>query len=173
MIYLLLTSQFVTAGVFALSAYGKVREQSAFARSLADFHVPPRVRVPVAAAVTTAEVAVVPLALVQATAVAGLALGAVLLFGFAAVVGLTLQRGRRPRCRCFGAVGAPLRGAHVVRNIVLAALATTGAVLAAATHQAVAPPIGSFVITGVLAAALLAAVANFDDLVEVVAPRAG
>ncbi|MHA6628949.1 MauE/DoxX family redox-associated membrane protein [Pseudonocardia sichuanensis] len=172
MIYLLLTSQFVTAGVFSLSAYGKVREQSEFARSLADFHVPPRVRVAVAAAVTAVEVAVIPLALLPATAVAGLALGAVLLLGFAAVIGLTLRRGRRPRCRCFGAVGAPLRGAHVVRNGVLAAIATAGAVLAA-THQAVAPPIGSFVVTGVLAAALLAAVANFDDLVEVVAPRAG
>lgn len=171
MIYLLLTSQFVTAGVFALSAYGKVREQSAFARSLADFHVPPRVRVPVAAAVTAAEVAVVPLVLVPVTAVAGLALGAVLLFGFAAVVGLTVRRGRRPRCRCFGTVGAPLRGAHVVRNSVLATIATAGAVVAA-TYQA-APPIGSFVVAGVLAAVLLAAVANFDDLVEVVAPRAG
>lgn len=170
MIYLLLTSQFVTAGVFVLSAYGKVREQPAFVRSLADFHVPPRVRLPVAAAVTAAEIAVVPLALVPATAVAGLALGAALLFGFAAVIGLTLWRGRRPRCRCFGAVGAPLRGAHAVRNIVLAAIATAGAVVAA-TYQAVAPPIGSFVVAGVLAAVLLAAVTNFDDLVEVVAPR--
>jgi hypothetical protein len=171
-IYLLLTSQFVTAGVFGLSAYGKVREQSAFARSLADFHVPPRVRVPVAAAVTAAEIAVVPLALVPATAMAGLTLGAVLLSGFAAVIGLTLRRGRRPRCRCFGAVAAPLRGAHAVRNIVLAAIATAGAVVAA-TDQAVAPPIGSFVVAGVLAAVLLAAVTNFDDLVEVVAPRGG
>lgn len=172
MIYLLLTSQFVTAGVFALSAYGKVREQSAFARSLVDFHVPPGARVPVAVAVTAAEVAVVPLALVPATAVAGLALGAVLLFGFAAVIGLTLRRGSRPRCRCFGAVSAPLRGAHIVRNVVLAAIATAGAVLAA-TYQAVTPLIGSYVVTGVLAAVLLAAVANFDDLVEVVAPRGG
>jgi hypothetical protein len=170
-IYLLLTSQLVTAGVFAMSAYGKVREQQAFARSLADFHVPLRMRVPVAAAVTVAEVAVVPLALVPATAVAGLALGALLLFGFAAVIGVTLRRGSRPRCRCFGAAGAPLRGAHIVRNVLLAAIATAGAILAAA--QAAPPTIGAFVVTGVLAAALLAAVAGFDDLVEVVAPRAG
>jgi hypothetical protein len=170
-IYLLLTSQFVTAGVFALSAYGKVREQSAFARSLADFRVPPRVRVPVAVAVTAAEVTVVPLALVPATAAAGLALGAVLLFGFAAVIGLTLRRGSRPRCRCFGAVSAPLRGAHIVRNVGLATIAAGGAVVAA-THQA-PPSIGSFVVAGVLAGALLAAVANFDDLAEVVAPRGG
>ncbi|MHA6796420.1 MauE/DoxX family redox-associated membrane protein [Pseudonocardia bannensis] len=172
MIYLLLTSQFITAGVFAMSAYGKVREQSGFARSLADFQVPPRLRVPVAAMVTAAEIAVVPLALVPATAVAGLALGAVLLSGFAAVIGLTLRRGTRPRCRCFGAVAAPLQGAHIVRNVVLAAIATAGGGVAS-TYQAVAPPIGSFVVTGVLAAVVLAAVANFDDLVEVVAPRAG
>lgn len=172
MIYLLLTSQFVTAGVFVLSAYGKLREQSAFAGSLADFHVPPRVRVPVAAAVTTAEVAVVPLALVPATAMAGLALGGALLLGFAAVIAQTLRRGSRPRCRCFGPVGAPLRGAHVVRNVALAAVATVGAVIAG-THQTVAPSIGSFVVTGVLAVVLVAAVATFDDLVEVIAPRAG
>jgi hypothetical protein len=103
MTYLLLTSQFVVAGVFALSAFGKARVHSAFVRSLADFGVPPRLRRPVAAAVTIAEVAVVPIALRTATAVAGFSLGAALLLGFAAVIGATLRRGSRPSCRCFGA----------------------------------------------------------------------
>lgn len=132
--YLLLTVQFIVSGVFAVSAFGKVRAQSAFVRSLADFGVPERVRGLVGAVVTVDEVAAVVL-------------------GFAVVVGVTVRRGRRPRCRCFGVEGAPLRGAHVVRNAVLAALAAAGAVVA-----------------GVVTAVALAVVVGFDDLLEVVAP---
>lgn len=169
MTHLLLISQFVMAGVFALSAFGKLREQPAFVRSLADFRVPVRVRGPVAAAVTGAEAAVVPLALVPDTAPVGLALGVVLLVIFAAVIGVTLRRGHRPRCRCFGAGRAALRGAHIVRNLVLAALAAAGAVIAV-TIEPVVLPVGSLVVLGVLGAVLVAVVAGFDDLLDVVAP---
>ena len=71
-----------------------------------------------------AEAAVIPLALLIAPV--GLTLAAVLLLAFAATIIVTLQRGARPTCRCFGAKSAPLRGAHVARNVVLAALAAAG-----------------------------------------------
>ena len=168
--YLLLTVQFIVGGVFAVSAFGKVRAQSAFVRSLSDFGVPDQARALVGAVVTVAEVAVVVLVLVPVTAVVGLVLGAALLLGFAVVVGVTVRRGRRPRCRCFGVEGAPLRGAHVARNAVLAAFAAAGAVVAATTNASSVFSAGSFVVAGVVAAVVLAVVVGFDDLLEVVAP---
>ena len=168
--YLLLTSQLVTAGVFALAVIGKLRAPATFAASLADFGLlPARAHRPVAYAVMAAEAAVVPLVLIPATAAFGLAFGASLLAGFAAAVRATLRRGRRPRCRCFGTASAALRGAHVARNVVLALLAVAGAIVAPRTGAALdAAPLA---VAGLIAFVALAALATFDDLVEVLAPR--
>lgn len=170
MAYLLLTIQFIVGGVFAVSAFGKMRAQTAFVRSLAEFDVPEQVRGLVGAVVTIAEVAVVVLVAVPVTSVVGLVLGAVLLLGLAVVIGVTVRRGRRPRCRCFGVEGAPLRGAHVVRNVVLAALAAAGVVIAATANASFVFSAGPFVVAGVVAVVVLAVVVGFDDLLEVVAP---
>jgi hypothetical protein len=170
MAHLLLTVQFIVGGVFAVSAFGKVRAQSAFVRSLADFGVPERIRALVGVMVTVAEIAVVVLVLVPVTAVPGLAFGAVLFLGFAVVVGMTVRRGRRPRCRCFGVESAPLRGAHVVRNVVLAALAAVGALTGAVMNAAPAFSAGSFVLVVLVAAVVVAVVVGLDDLLDVVAP---
>jgi hypothetical protein len=161
--YLLLTSQLVTAGVFALAVLGKLRAPEAFAASLADFGLR-RARRPVAYAVIAAEAAVIPLALLIAPV--GLTLAAVLLLTFAATIIVTLQRGARPTCRCFGAKSAPLRGAHVARNLVLAALAVAG--LFAGDHAFAGAPLA---VGAILAAVALLVLATFDDLVEVLAPR--
>ncbi|QYN36988.1 hypothetical protein K1T35_06945 [Pseudonocardia sp. DSM 110487] len=170
MAYLLLTVQFVVGGVFAVSAFGKVRARSAFVRSLADFGVPERIRALVGATVMVAEIAVVVLVLAPVTAVPGLVLGAVLFLGFAVVVGMTVRRGRRPRCRCFGVESAPLRGAHAVRNVVLAALAVIGALVGTTMNASPAFSTGSFVVAGLVAAVVLAVVVGLDDLLDVVAP---
>jgi hypothetical protein len=170
MTYLLLTVHFVVGGVFAVSVFGKVRAQSAFVRSLADFGVPERIHAPVGAMVTLAETAVVVLVLVPVTAVPGLVLGAVLFLGFAIVVGVTIRRGRRPQCRCFGVESAPLRAAHVVRNVVLAALATAGALVGAITNASPAISAGSFVVAVLVSAVVVAVVVGLDDLLDVVAP---
>jgi hypothetical protein len=161
--YLLLTSQLVTAGVFALAVVGKLRAPQAFVASLADFGLQ-RARRPVAYAVIAAEAAVVPLVLLVAPA--GLALGALLLLAFAGTIAVTLNRGARPTCRCFGAKSAPLRGAHVARNLVLAALAVAG--LFAGEHAFAGAPLA---VGAILAAVALLVLATFDDLVEVLAPR--
>lgn len=170
MSYLVLTSQFVVAGVFAVSATGKLRAPSAFVRSLADFDVPSRLRRPVAAAIIVAEVAVVPVTLVPATAASGLALAVVLLCGFAAVIARAVRSGRRARCRCFGTVGAPVRGAHVVRNVGVAALAAAGAAAILAAPAPMTITAGAVVVAGLLAVLIVAIVVGFDDLLEIVDP---
>jgi hypothetical protein len=154
--YLLLTSQLVTAGVFALAVVGKLRAPEAFVASLTDFGLW-RARRPVAYAVIAAEAAVVPLVLLAAP---------VGLLAFASAIAVTLSRGARPSCRCFGAKSAPVRGAHVARNLVLAALAVAG--LFAGDHAFAGAPLA---VGAILATVTLLVLATFDDLVEVLAPR--
>lgn len=153
----------MTAGVFALAVLGKLRAPEAFAASLADFGLQ-RARRPVAFALIAAEAAVVPLALLVAPA--GLALGTLLLLAFAAAITSVLRRGARPSCRCFGVKSTPLRGAHVARNLVLAALASAG--LVAGDHAFAGAPLA---VAAILAVVALLVLATFDDLVEVLAPR--
>jgi hypothetical protein len=153
----------VTAGVFALAVVGKLRAPEAFVASLADFGLR-RARRPVAYAVMAAEAAVIPLVLLVAPV--GLTLAAVLLLGFAAAIITTLRRGARPSCRCFGTKSAPLRGAHVIRNLVLAALALAG--LVAGDHDLAGAPQA---VAAIVAAVALLVLGTFDDLVEVLAPR--
>ncbi len=157
----------MTAGVFALAVVGKLRAPEAFVASLADFGLR-RARRPVAYAVMAAEAAVIPLVLLPATAPYGLALAALLLVGFAVAIAATLRRGVRPTCRCFGTKSAPLRGAHVARNLILAALAAAGVVAAAQDPAFVG---AALAVAAIVAAVALLVLATFDDLVEVLAPR--
>ena len=85
-------------------------------------------------------------------------------------VALTLARGRRPRCRCFGAAGAPLRPALVARNLALAALAGAGAAAATGPADPTTLAAAPLAVGAIVATIALAAVASFDDLVEIVAP---
>jgi hypothetical protein len=170
MAYLLLTVQLIVGGVFVVSAFGKVRAQAAFVRSLADFGVSVRFRALVGVVVTATEIAAVVLVLVPATAVPGLVLGAVLFLSFAVVVGMMVRRGRRPQCRCFGVESAPLRGAHVMRNVVLAALAAAGAAAGVVMNTTPVFSAGSFVVAVLVAAVVVAVVVGLDDLLDVVAP---
>ena len=158
------------AGTFAVAAFGKLRAPAAFVASLAGFGLLGRRALrPVAYGVIAAEVAVVPLTLVPATAVAGLTRDR-------AADRLRVRdqcdrctRGLRPRCRCLGAAGAPLRKAHVARNAALAVLAAAGAVAAAATAPELeAEPLA---VAAIIAAVTLIVLATFDDLLAVVSPN--
>ena len=167
----LLSCQLVVAGVFAVAAVGKLRAHAAFRASLAGFALPRRFHGPVAHGVMAVEAAIPVLVLVPATAVAGLALAAAVLTAFAAVVALTLRRGRRPRCRCLGAAGKPLQPAHVTRNLVLAAVAALGAVLGATAAEPTTVEAASLAVAALVATVALAVVVTFDDVLELVAPH--
>ncbi|MFE4974157.1 MauE/DoxX family redox-associated membrane protein [Kitasatospora sp. NPDC056651] len=131
--YLLLGCRAVIAVVFARSALAKLRARRDFASALrAMALLPPGTTGAAVIGVPAAEVALAllvwtpaPLATWAFAATAGL------VALFAAVLVVLLRRGTDVSCSCFGASGVPVGGAHVVRNLVLIAIAVTGLVASA------------------------------------------
>ncbi|OLF19240.1 MauE/DoxX family redox-associated membrane protein [Actinophytocola xanthii] len=173
MSYLGLACAVALVGVFAVSARDKVGRERfrVFAASAGPLDVLPRQwRVRTARAVAVAELVIVAAlagGLVLALAGAGglvLALGflaaAALLTSFTVAIGLMVRRGERVPCHCFGASEVPLGVAHVVRNLLLLALAVVGPFTPAGGYA----PVG--VALAVVAGAVFATlVIRFDDLV--------
>lgn len=169
MIYLAVACRCAVALVFAVSAGSKVRNRAAFAAfesSVRGLRLLPRSATrPITVATCAAELAVVPLVAVPATADAGLLLAAALLAAFSAVISTVLaRRGTAVACRCFGSSGQPLGAHHIIRNAVLAAVAV-GGVLALPERSGPIHP-GGFAVA-LLAGAVLALLAvTLDDAIS-------
>ncbi|WP_425587066.1 MauE/DoxX family redox-associated membrane protein [Streptomyces violaceusniger] len=132
--------------------------------------VPPRLVGPAAGAVVTAEGAVCALLIApsEGATVTGLALAAGLLSVFAAAMARTIRRGTGAACRCFGASAAPLGRRHLLRNVLLTAVAAAAGLMTLADR---APTTA----TGALVAAAAGLVAGalvtvLDDLAALFGP---
>jgi hypothetical protein len=164
MIYVLFGSRCLIGAVFAVSAFSKLRVRAAFR----DFRewltalpvLPQRGRNAIAAAVVMAELLAVVLISLPWTVMAGLLLAAVLLMGFAAVSHGIARSRTGVSCRCFGPSSEPIGLRHVLRDVLLAAVAAAGAV-AAGPGQA--KPEGIALAVGIAAVALIV-VLFLDDL---------
>ncbi|MFE5325475.1 MauE/DoxX family redox-associated membrane protein [Embleya sp. NPDC056575] len=172
--YLELGIRSLIAVVFLASSVGKTAGRGAFGAFVASLRglelLPAKACRPVALLVVVAEYAVWLLLLLGSTTVAatGFLVAAGLLVMFATAIALTARRGIRPPCRCFGASSTPLGARHIVRNVVLAAVACLGAVTVPATNTSSDP--GALVVA-ILAGLLLGAVvALFDDILELFEP---
>jgi cytochrome oxidase Cu insertion factor (SCO1/SenC/PrrC family) len=120
----LLAARLVLAAVFCASGAAKLFDRTGTRATAAAFGVPAPLTGPVALALPAAEL-LVAAALIPASsaALAGWAALA-LLAVFAAAVAVSLARGRRPDCRCFGQLtAAPIGWRTLARNAVLAAVA--------------------------------------------------
>src|SRR5215213_5019699 len=107
----LLGARLVLAAVFALAGLTKLADHQGARQAMRDFGVP--------AALATA-VALLPTASAWWGAAGALALLALFIVG----IGVSLARGRRPDCHCFGQIAAgPIGWGTLVRNAVLAAVA--------------------------------------------------
>lgn len=147
--------QALIALVFLVAVAGKVTDYRAFVDSVRDLGFRPAA--PIAPVVLAGEIAVTGLAVVLPRA--GFALAAVMLVAFAAAIARALRRGAVRPCRCFGRSATPLARAHVWRNVLLAAVASAGAVAPAGT-----PGLGftlEAAVAGLVAGAL---VVRLDDL---------
>ncbi|MFI1255080.1 MauE/DoxX family redox-associated membrane protein [Streptomyces netropsis] len=171
--YVALGIRALIGAVFLASSIGKVTGRGAFGRfvsSVGDMRVVPRHRArAVARTVVTAEFAVwsaltLP---VPAVAAAGFAVGAGLLVVFTAGIALSMRRGARTPCRCFGVSASPLGPRHIVRNLVLTALAVVGAVAVLASGPADPGGAAVAVLGGLLLGAL---VATLDDVLDLFRP---
>ncbi|MFF4625302.1 MauE/DoxX family redox-associated membrane protein [Nonomuraea jabiensis] len=164
------------AVVFFAAAVSKMRgrrNRTEFRASLGAFGVKPCWRSAVAAAVITCELATAVLLAADATALAGLGVGAALLIIFTMAINSVLRRGTSASCRCFGASTQPLGRRHLVRNAILlsiAAVGVTGTSPAKALGIAGWNP-AALTVSGFVAVVLAALVISYDDLVAVVLPR--
>ncbi|MER7280080.1 MauE/DoxX family redox-associated membrane protein [Dactylosporangium sp. NPDC000244] len=160
--------------IFAVSAAGKARSRAAFdefAGSLTELRlVPRRRRRPVAAAVIAVEAGLVALFAVPGGARLAFPAAAALLTVFAVAIEITVRRGVRASCLCFGARSArPLDRVHVARNLVLAGVGALGLVAVTAPSPGDVHPAGAAL--AVAAAAVAAAVVlRLDDIAELFRP---
>lgn len=157
------------AVTFALSARSKLADPAAFRRSLTPtLGVAPMRARPLAAAVVTAEVAVV-LGLITGlwwapATLLGFTGAAALLGVFTVAIRSMIRRGVTEPCHCFGAADTPPGRVDLVRNAVLIAFCVAGTAVAATVGpapggSAVGPVAG--LVTGGTAALL---VVHLDDL---------
>ncbi|GAB3129483.1 MauE/DoxX family redox-associated membrane protein [Microbispora hainanensis] len=161
--------QGLLAVVFLASGVSKLRggrALRAFAASLAAMRLVSRSRAAfVATTLAAAEGCVTVLVAVPLTRQAGFAAAIALLAVLTTGVAVVLARGGGVPCRCFGASPAPLSGRHLVRNLLLVAVALAGLVL----------PAGSLALSGWLVAFLAGGLGGvivtlLDDLVELFVP---
>jgi hypothetical protein len=173
--YLAVFSRVLIGTVFLVSAATKLRSPAAFAafaRSVRKMKlVPTALITPVAVAVVAAEVGIVVLLAVPVavTGLLGSVVAAGLLTAFTVAIVQVVRRGTDLTCQCFGASTVPLGPVHVVRNIVLFAVAVAGAL---ATRSGGEPQLGVAVIAvtaGLVGGGL---VTVLDDILRLFVPPA-
>ncbi|MFI7443036.1 MauE/DoxX family redox-associated membrane protein [Nonomuraea indica] len=161
--------QGLLAVVFLASAVSKLRSGRAlrvFATSLTTMRLVNRSRATfVATTLAVAEGCVAVLLAVPLSHRAGFAAAVALLAVLTVGVAVALTRGDRAPCRCFGASPVPLSGRHLMRNLLLLAVALTGLAL----------PASSSALTGWLVAFLAGGLGGvivtlLDDLIELFVP---
>ncbi|MDF5757517.1 MauE/DoxX family redox-associated membrane protein [Spongiactinospora sp. TRM90649] len=175
--YVSVAGQVAAGAVYAAGVIGKTRGRTAyreFVRAtgrLLPGRIGARRAGVIAPLVIAAEAATA--VLTAALPRAGLVLAAALALVFTVAVAAALRRGERAPCRCFGASATPLGPRHIARNVLLLAVAATGA--------AASPPGWAYSVwagaswAGLALAAGFAAmvallVTQFDALIELFAP---
>ncbi|MEV0615385.1 MauE/DoxX family redox-associated membrane protein [Nonomuraea sp. NPDC050404] len=182
MIYVVHLCRVVIALVFLAALVSKLRGPAEFVSFMRDLGVFPASAARAAAiTIVSAELAVIVLVLTPGAERAGLLLAAALLCGFSLGIAASLKGTQEfaasPKptrkaavCRCFGSSGQPLGRHHIARNIVLAVIGATGA-LVPASGSALTHPAG--VVITLFAGALLAFFAiALDTLIALFLPQA-
>nr|WP_189244750.1 MauE/DoxX family redox-associated membrane protein [Streptosporangium pseudovulgare] len=162
--------------IFLIAAAGKLGGPGrfgAFVRSLRRMEVlPPGLVRPAALVFTAAEVVIVLLLAVPARAAgtAGFGVAAALLAAFTAGIAMSLARGNREPCSCFGRSETPLGAGHVARNLVLVAVALLGLAASAASPAGRGPEFGEAAVAGLAGLVAGVLVTVIDDLVALFRP---
>lgn len=132
MTYLAIGCRVLIGVVLAVAVVGKLRGAAAFADFVGSIRqmgvLPAALAGPGAIVVVAAELTIVVVLSVPAreAGVVGFGLAAGLLTALTAGIAMSLARGNREPCRCFGRSQTPLSGRHVGRNLSLVAVALLG-----------------------------------------------
>ena len=121
---LLLVARLLLAAVFAVAGFTKLADRAGTVESIANFGVPSLFARPVAWLLPLWELACAAALIPSASArwAAGATFATLLVF--IAAIAISLARGRRPDCHCFGQLhSAPVGWTTVARNAALAAVA--------------------------------------------------
>ena len=135
MAYVMVSSRCLIGLVFAFSAFAKLRNPSAF-REFRDWLAALPLQTVsawpdlAAMVLAIAEVAIVMLLALPWTWRGGLVFAAAVLAIFSAGTLLALHREAQVPCQCFGTSRSPLGRRHVLRNLLLCAVAVAGAAYA-------------------------------------------
>src|SRR5579859_2266952 len=120
----LLLMRLLLAAVFAIAAVAKFADRPGSQRSLIDFGIPKVLAPLLAFLLPIVELGVAAALLPVETATMGAWGATTLLLGFTAPIGISLARGQRPDCHCFGQLqSAPIGIRTVLRNLLLLGLA--------------------------------------------------
>ncbi|MBV9936324.1 MAG: hypothetical protein JO367_18660 [Actinobacteria bacterium] len=121
---MVLVARLILALIFAVAAIGKLMDRPGTRQALIEFGVPDTLADPGALVLPFAELAVSAFSLVGPVAVWG-AMGALVLLAFFSTgIAVSLMRGRRPDCHCFGQLhSAPAGPSTLVRNAAFIVLA--------------------------------------------------
>jgi uncharacterized membrane protein YphA (DoxX/SURF4 family) len=110
--------------VFAGAGIGKLTDKEGSRDEIAAFGVPAALAAPVARTLPLIEIALAIAIAVPATSRWGAAGGLVLLVAYTAAIAVNMLLGRKPECRCFGAIYAlPIGWRALVRNILFSTAA--------------------------------------------------
>jgi peroxiredoxin len=121
---ILLLARVVLAAVFAVAGIAKLFDLAGSRKSLRDFGVPDALARPFALLLPLAELICAGALLLDSTAWWGANGVAVLFILFIAGISISLARGRKPDCHCFGQLSSePVGAGTLVRNVVLLGLA--------------------------------------------------
>jgi peroxiredoxin len=120
----LIVGRLLLALVFAIAGLAKLTDRRGSEQAVTDFGLPPSLRAPIGLLLPLAEL-IIAFALIPASTALWGALGAfALLLLFLTAISISLARGRKPDCHCFGQLySAPAGWKTLARNGVLAALA--------------------------------------------------
>ncbi|GAA1960133.1 MauE/DoxX family redox-associated membrane protein [Catenulispora subtropica] len=165
MVYLIVACRCVLAGVFLLSAGEKLRAPSAFASAIAGFQLmPDRFTRFAAYGVLAVELTTAALLAFPATVLPGFLLAAGLLVVLTAAVTQAVYRGLNVPCPCFGVSAAPVGIRHIVRDVLLVAVAGFGVLGTLAASDAVrAHAEAGGVIVAFCAGAVVVLLVRFTD----------
>jgi uncharacterized membrane protein YphA (DoxX/SURF4 family) len=130
MTYASLACRLICCLVFVVSSYGKLHNKPAFEEFVSWvgslWTLSARFRRPLAIAVAASEILAVLLIAIPRTSAVGLVLAAALFFGFSIGIFVIIRSKRTIGCNCFGASAAQVGIQHLVRNLLLCAIAVAG-----------------------------------------------